>query len=477
VPPLPAGSHDRACRSSSRGVSPFRAFSSRGAVPPLGGLCPPGVSLSPFAPHALGPSTRNGPKPIARSRIRSGCFFPGAVAVITPATSECLHRRSRSRPKSSPSPTASPQPTPCPTRPCRRPKSLTVRVSHAAVCPVPGSQVRRACARRPSSPVPDTPRGWPGFLSPAPGAEAPWTRELKPRRSQRLDRSMPGVRGGRSPPRAVHRSGSSQRATRRLAPGRPHAQGAAASRFEPTRQSHNPGRRLVRPTSRSSWAVRCDCRSLRRCPGIPPACRRTEVPRPARVRSGPPVPQPRPLLAAAAPGRKARSPRRVCRGRSFRRLTSIPTTSPCRSTPPLSVPLTRRSCDLDRLAPSTRPDHSPSVRWAPQRPILPATHQPSRLAGLRRSAARVWRCCRFAGSATSTALLHRDSRAETRPPRWLMAAAPSGDVLTQVTAAWLHRSAARPLRPASSPVPRPRSPSRRSRMPKLPVPEQVGPRS
>jgi hypothetical protein len=37
-------------------------------------------------------------------------------------------------------------------------------------------------------------------------------------------------------------------------------------------------------------------------------------------------------------------------------------------------------------------------------------------------------------------------------------------------AVWLHRSATRPPRPACSPVPRPRSPSRRSRLPKRPVP-------
>lgn len=52
------------------GVSPFRAFSSQGAVPPLGGRCPPGVHRIPVSPPDTDRPREAGQPAVRRRRVR-----------------------------------------------------------------------------------------------------------------------------------------------------------------------------------------------------------------------------------------------------------------------------------------------------------------------------------------------------------------------------------------------------------------------
>jgi hypothetical protein len=52
------------------GVSPFRAFSSQGAVPPLGGRCPPGVHRIPASPPDTDRPRETGKPAVRRRRVR-----------------------------------------------------------------------------------------------------------------------------------------------------------------------------------------------------------------------------------------------------------------------------------------------------------------------------------------------------------------------------------------------------------------------
>jgi hypothetical protein len=403
VPPPSTGSHDRADRSSSHGVSrPFDASGTGGAtIPELTSLrllrsqgfspsqrfaprrtvrpCFMPVASMGFRPSELSPLEKpyrlsaavallmfpfhpshhthaalpheTGRSPPHASRFARIVSSRAPVSVITLATSECLHRRSRPRPRSSPSPAALSQPTAGPPRPCRRPKSLTVRVKPC--CRLPRAQAVRSAGFAPAVPraCPEHPArlAWLPVL--IPGAGAPWTRSRKPRRSQHLAHAMPGARKRAEAHRGPFTpwfEPSGNVPPRSWLPAR---RSAAASRFEPTRQSLDPDRRVVRPTSRSSWFVRCDCRSFRRRSGLPQVRHRTEVRRLARVRSEPPVPPPRPPLAVAAPG-----PKPVCRAGSAATAPSggapaLPTATPCRSTALLPVLLACRSRDLDHFTP------------------------------------------------------------------------------------------------------------------------------
>jgi hypothetical protein len=225
VPLLPAGSHDRAGISSSPGVScPFDARGIGGAtIPELASLrslrsqgfspsqrfaprrtirpCFMPVTSLGFRPSELSPleephrlSTavallmfpfhpshcthtalprETGRSPPHASGVARVVSSRASASAISLATSECLHRRSRSRPKSSPSPTVSSQPVARRLRPCRRPKPLTVRVKRAADCPGFGRPGPPGLRPPSSPPVPDTPRGWPGLLTLVPSAGAP----------------------------------------------------------------------------------------------------------------------------------------------------------------------------------------------------------------------------------------------------------------------------------------------------------------
>jgi hypothetical protein len=83
---LPAGPSGLvSCRYRPWGF-PFRAFSSRGAVPPLGGQCPPGVFLSPFTPHDPTLPRETGRSPLLASGLAPVASALASSRVLPPAT-------------------------------------------------------------------------------------------------------------------------------------------------------------------------------------------------------------------------------------------------------------------------------------------------------------------------------------------------------------------------------------------------------
>lgn len=346
--------------SNVLGVFPFRAFSSRGAVPSLDGLCLPGVFLSPFALHT---------RTFHAKRIETRCPHPDSLGLLLPgaltrlsslATSKCLHRRAfTDRSRSGILLFQRSWLLALPIRACDRSRR-PVPALPAATCPGACFRFRRTCARLSLSPVPNTSRGWPGLLPLAPSAEAPWVQNgdpVSPSTSTMpcrfLCRPKPAVR-------LAHHD-SNHRATLRL---NPDCRRTEARPLPVSSQLASP----LTPTSASGPApepkllvrVLRGCRSFRRCSGLPcpafaPKCGDTS--RFLRTTG--------PATSTAARHHRvqaeARSLRWVCCDRSVRRRPSASTAAPCRSTTRTAVAAVSPVSRPRPRSTSSSPSRSPSL--------------------------------------------------------------------------------------------------------------------
>jgi hypothetical protein len=289
-------------------------------VPPLDGQCPPDVHHSPVALHD--PTL---PRETGRNPLRAEGLAPAASALASscvrpPTTSARLAQPGRCRPKSTTTVTGLATVGRRPHRPDLPSKRLALPVLPASACPATDFVPPRAHARGFPLPMTNVPRGWPGLLPHATGAEAPATRDPRPRRSQHRDHVMPNF------PQAETRVSS---ITPQFAPLgdasallRPPPRPGPARRRAETRPLPDLGSRPLPVSSRHASPSTSACTLLSRLdrspgriasrlpslagdvPAAPRPARRTEARRSRRVLARPPALPPRPLRTPRASGPK-----------------------------------------------------------------------------------------------------------------------------------------------------------------------------